>query len=81
MRLRQVPGWALASEEEYSRMVVMKRSLWQPLIAVLAGNVIYWSVERFLPLYAQHQLYQTDWGLAIDFCFCLACYGLLRVIR
>lgn len=60
---------------------MMKRSLWQPLIAVLAGNVIYVSVERFLPSSAQHQLYQVDWGLAVDFCICLVCYGLLRLIR
>ena len=60
---------------------MVKRSLWQPLIAVLGGNLIYLSVERFLPPLAQHQLYQVDWGLAIDFCVCLACYGLLHLIR
>lgn len=60
---------------------MMKRSVWQPLIAVLAGNVIYWSVERFLPSSIHHELYQVDWGLAIDFCICLVCYGLLRLIR
>ena len=59
----------------------MKRSHWQSLIAVLAGNVIYVSVERFLPSRAQHQLYRVDWGLAVDFCICLVCYGLLRLIR
>jgi len=58
-----------------------KRPFWQSLIAVLAGNAIYFSVEQFLPLRAQHQLYQVDWGLAVDFWMCLVCYGLVRLIR
>jgi hypothetical protein len=59
----------------------MKRSFWQSVIAVLAGNAIYFSVERFLLARAQHQLYQIDWGLAVDFCICLVCNGLVRMIR
>jgi hypothetical protein len=59
----------------------MNRQFWQSLIAVLAGNAIYFSVERFLPAKAQHHLYQIDWGLAVDFWICLACYGLVRMIR
>jgi len=55
--------------------------LWQSLVAVLAGNIIYFSAERFLPLRAQHQPYQIDWGLAVDFWMCLVCYGLVRLIR
>ena len=50
------------------------------LIAVLAGNIIYYSIERFLPPLAQHQIYQLDWGLAVDFWFCLVCYGIVRMI-
>ena len=60
---------------------LLKRSFWQSLIAVLAGNAIYFSVERFLPARAQHQLFQIDFGLAVDFWICLACYGLVRLIR
>jgi hypothetical protein len=59
----------------------MKRNFRQSLVAVLAGNVIYFGMERFLPPRAQHQLYQIDWGLAVDFWICLACYGLIRFIR
>ena len=52
----------------------MKRRFRQSLIAVLAGNVIYFAVWRFLPPRAQHQIYQIDWGLAVDSCICLVCY-------
>jgi len=59
----------------------VKRTLWLSLIAVLAGNAIYFGLERFLPSRAQHELYQVDLGLVVDFCVCLVCYGLLRLIR
>ena len=60
---------------------LLKRPFWQSLIAVLAGNAIYFGVERFLPARAQHQPYQIDFGLAVDFWICLACYGLVRLVR
>lgn len=59
----------------------MNRRFWQSLIGVVAGNAIYFSIERYLPLRAQHQVYQIDWGLAVDFWICLVCYGLLRLRR
>jgi hypothetical protein len=58
----------------------VKRQFQQSLIAVLAGNAIYFGVERYLPTPAQHQIYQIDWGLAVDFSICLVCYGLVRLI-
>jgi hypothetical protein len=60
---------------------LLKRSFGQSLVAVLAGNAVYFSLERFLPARGQHQLYQLDWGLAVDFWMCLVCYGLVRLIR
>jgi len=59
----------------------MKHRLWRYLIAILAGNAIYFSLERFLPPHARHQPFQIDWGLAIDFWICLVCYGIVRLIR
>jgi hypothetical protein len=59
----------------------MKHVLWRSAIAVVLGNAIYFGIERFLPLPAQHQSFQIDWGLAVDFCVCGLCYGLIRLIR
>ena len=59
----------------------MKRSFWESLISVVAGNIIYLLVEPYLPPRAQHQLYQIDWGLAVDFWICLVCYGIVRMFR
>ncbi|MGD0499406.1 MAG: hypothetical protein ABSC23_13325 [Bryobacteraceae bacterium] len=58
----------------------MKRQFWRSLAAVLAGNAIYFNIERYLPIRAQHQPFQIDWGLAADAWICLACYGLVRMI-
>jgi hypothetical protein len=60
---------------------MFKRSFWESLIAVVAGNILYFTLQRFFPPRAQHQLYQLDWGLAVDFWMCLVCYGLLRFLR
>jgi hypothetical protein len=56
-------------------------NFWRSLIAVLAGNAIYYAAFPHLPWKAQHQLYQIDWGLAVDFWVCLACWGIIRMIR
>jgi hypothetical protein len=59
----------------------MKHRLWRYFIAIVIGNLIYFSIERFLPPRARHQPFQIDWGLAIDFWICLVCYGIIRLIR
>jgi hypothetical protein len=59
----------------------VKGNFWRSLISILAGNAIYFSVLQWLPRKAQHQPFQIDWGLAVDFWICLFCWGLLRLIR
>ena len=59
----------------------MKRNFWRSLAAVLLGNAIYFGIEGYLPVKARHTPFLVDWGLAVDFWFCLVCYGLIRLIR
>lgn len=59
----------------------MKHRLWRYLLAILIGNAIYYSLYRYLPPRARHHPGEIDWGLAVDFWICLACYGLIRLIR
>ena len=59
----------------------MKRRFWHSLLAVLLGNAAYFSVVTYLPVGAQHKPFQIDWGLAVDFWVCLACYGLLALLK
>lgn len=58
----------------------MRRSFWESLIAVVAGNAIYFTVEQYLPPKAQHTPFLLDWGLAVDFWMCLFCFGLVRLV-
>jgi hypothetical protein len=51
------------------------------LIAIVMGNAIYFGIMSHLPPRAQHQPFQIDWGLAVDFWICVACYGVVRFIR
>jgi hypothetical protein len=62
------------------KRTVFNRSFWQSLVAVLVGNAIYYGIYRYLPPRGQHQLYQIDWGLAVDFWICVICYFLIRMI-
>jgi len=50
------------------------------LIAVLGGNALYFGVERFLPPRAQHVAFRIDWGMAIDFWFCLVVFGVVKAL-
>jgi len=59
----------------------MKHRLWRYLLAVLIGNAVYFAIVSYLPERAQHQPYQVDWGLAVDFWICLVVFGMIRLIR
>jgi hypothetical protein len=59
----------------------MKRRFLHSLLAVVVGNAIYFSLLPRLPARAQHRPFIIDWGLAVDFWFCLVCYGLLALLK
>lgn len=53
-------------------------NFWRSLIAVLAGNAVYFLlIAPHLPESARHQYFALDLGLVIDFWVCLAVYGLV----
>jgi ABC-type uncharacterized transport system permease subunit len=50
------------------------------LVAVVLGNAIYYfSLFRHLPTSLQHQGFQMDAGVLVDFVVCVAVYGLIRL--
>ena len=61
-----------------------QRVAWQRwgeyLLAILAGNFLYFLLEPHLPIALRHRRFAIDAGLALDFLFCLGCYGLLRPV-
>jgi hypothetical protein len=58
----------------------MKHRLWRYLLAILLGNLIYFAIESRLPPGLQHHS-PIDWGVAVNFAICVACYGAIRLIR
>jgi hypothetical protein len=53
----------------------------ESLVAVVVGNVFYFLAMPLLPERWRHELFRPDLGLAIDFLFCLAAFGLIRLLR
>lgn len=48
------------------------------LLAVLAGNAIYFVLMPHLPEPLRHVPFRHDLGLLVDFLFCFAIFGLVR---
>ncbi|MGB9074679.1 MAG: hypothetical protein WCC22_18730 [Terriglobales bacterium] len=57
------------------------RNFLDALVAVLAGNAIYFLLMPHLPLPARHSLFREDWGLLVDFCICAAIFAGLKLMR
>jgi hypothetical protein len=50
------------------------------LVAVLGGNIAYFSLEKYLPARAHHMLFTLDLGVVVDFWFCLVIFGIIKTI-
>jgi hypothetical protein len=55
-------------------------NFFQALVAVLAGNAIYFFVERYLPAGARHARFKIDLGMAVDFWVCLVVFGIIKTV-
>jgi hypothetical protein len=55
-------------------------NLIQAFFAIILGNVVYFLLAPAFHL-PRHRPYQADWGLAVDFWFCVVAYGLIRTAR
>lgn len=71
-----------ASSGTLAPMEKGQRASWrrwlQPAAAIAAGNLLYFSLLPYLPKLLQHQIFQIDLGLAVDFLFCVGAYFGLR---
>jgi hypothetical protein len=56
-------------------------NFWKSLAAVLLGNAIYFLLMAHLPPAARHAPNRLDLGLAIDFWFCVAAYGVIDLVQ
>jgi hypothetical protein len=51
------------------------------LVAVLAGNAIYFLLMPHLPAAIQHRLFKEDLGLLVDFCICTVIFAAVKIAR
>lgn len=51
------------------------------LVAVLAGNAIYYFLAPYLPGIARHGLFKQDFGLVVDFIICTAIFLMVKLAR
>jgi hypothetical protein len=52
----------------------------QSLIAVLAGNLLYFLLMPHLPAAAQHNPMRLDLGVLVDFWICLVFLGAIKTL-
>ena len=52
----------------------------QALVAVLAGNAIYFLLMPDLPPAARHVAPRLDLGMVLDFWICLVIFGLIQTV-
>jgi hypothetical protein len=57
------------------------RNFLEALLAVLAGNAIYFLLMPHLPRVARHALFKEDWGLLVDFAICAAIFVAVKYAR
>ena len=50
----------------------------QALVAVLAGNAVYFLLVRYLPPAARHVAPRLDLGMVVDFWICSVIFGLIK---
>ncbi len=57
------------------------RNFWKSLVAVLAGNAVYFLLMSHLPPAARHAPGRLDLGLAVDLWFCVVAYGVVDLLQ
>jgi hypothetical protein len=71
-------AFRLATGPMFRNVVNVTRFI-HALVAVLAGNAAYFLLMPHLPPSARHQPLRLDVGLVVDFCFCLAVFGVVKM--
>ncbi len=60
-----------------TRLRVFGRRFWLAFAAVILGNVVYLSRQKFLPIPGRHSPFRLDLGLVVDFWICLVIFNIL----
>ena len=61
--------------------IPVARNFFDALVAVMAGNAIYFLLMPFFPVAIRHAMFKEDWGLAIDFVICAVIFVVVKIVR
>jgi hypothetical protein len=53
----------------------------ESLAAVLLGNAAYLLLSPYMPPLARHAVFKIDFGMLVDFWFCVVAFGLIKTAR
>ena len=59
----------------------MMKNFLDALVAVLAGNAIYFLLMPHMPAAIRHRLFKEDLGLLVDFCICTVIFAAVKYAR
>jgi hypothetical protein len=57
------------------------KNFFDALVAVLAGNAVYFLLMPHLPTVVQHRLFREDLGLVVDFLICTVIFVTVKYAR
>jgi hypothetical protein len=67
-------------EDELAKSPAVKNFM-DALLAVMAGNAIYYLLSPHLPENMRHRLFIEDWGLVLDFAICTVIFVIVKLAR
>jgi hypothetical protein len=53
----------------------------ESLAAVLLGNAAYLLLSPYMPPLARHTVFKIDFGMLVDFWFCVVAFGVIKTAR
>ena len=59
----------------------MMKNFLDALVAVVAGNAIYFLLMPHLPAVVRHRLFREDLGLLLDFAICTVIFAAVKYVR
>jgi hypothetical protein len=76
--------WGGGAEASLGKILLKRatiKNFLDALVAVLAGNAIYFLLMPHLPTAIQHRLFKEDLGLLVDFCICTVIFATVKFVR
>jgi len=74
-------GTALGQEPVVKRTTTTMKNFLDALVAVLAGNAIYFLLMPHLPAAIRHRVSKEDLGLLVDFLICTVIFVAVKYAR